>query len=57
MFIASNWSDYALLDAGGGKRLERWGDYVLVRPDPQVIWAGGEGGGWRKAHGVYYVFH
>lgn len=53
MFIASNWSDYALLDAGGGKRLERWGDYVLVRPDPQVIWAGGEGGAWRKANGIY----
>ena len=38
MFISDNWTDYQLLDAEGGERLERWGDYVLIRPDPQVIW-------------------
>lgn len=33
-----NWSDYELLDSGNGKRLERFGKYTLVRPDPQCIW-------------------
>jgi len=36
--IASNWKDYELLDASGGERLERWGDVILARPDPQVLW-------------------
>ncbi len=38
MWIADNWKDYEVLDASGGEKLERWGDYLLVRPDPQVIW-------------------
>ncbi|MDR3310708.1 MAG: class I SAM-dependent methyltransferase [Oscillospiraceae bacterium] len=38
MFTADGWRDYALLDASRGERLERWGKYILVRPDPQVIW-------------------
>lgn len=38
MWIANNWTDYELIDASCGERLERWGDYILVRPDPQVIW-------------------
>ena len=38
MWIADQWQDYELLDCGGGEKLERWGDYILVRPDPQVIW-------------------
>ncbi|MCL2696609.1 MAG: class I SAM-dependent methyltransferase [Oscillospiraceae bacterium] len=38
MRIASNWRDYELVDASGGERLERWGNVVLIRPDPQVIW-------------------
>src|SRR5579859_5838776 len=32
------WEDYELLDSGDGKRLERFGKYQLVRPDPQIIW-------------------
>jgi len=36
--IAGDWKDYELLDAGGGEKLERWGRYVLRRPDPQAIW-------------------
>lgn len=39
MWIANQWSDYELLDCGGGEKLERWGDYNLVRPDPQAIWS------------------
>ena len=38
MWIADQWQDYELLDCGGGEKLERWGQYILVRPDPQVIW-------------------
>lgn len=38
MWIADSWKDYEVLDASGGEKLERWGKYILVRPDPQVIW-------------------
>ena len=36
---ADTWKDYELLDATDGNRLERWGETLLVRPDPQVVWA------------------
>ena len=38
MWIADNWKDYEVLDTSSGEKLERWGSYILVRPDPQVIW-------------------
>jgi len=38
MWLAENWGDFELLDCSCGQRLERWGRYILVRPDPQVIW-------------------
>ena len=38
MWIADNWKDYEVIDTSSGEKLERWGDYILVRPDPQVIW-------------------
>ena len=38
MWIADNWKDYEVIDTSHGEKLERWGDYVLVRPDPQIIW-------------------
>lgn len=38
MFIAENWIDYEVIDTSDGEKLERWGDFFLVRPDPQVIW-------------------
>ena len=54
MRVSDNWRDYKLLDASSGDRLEMWGDYVLVRPDPQVIWDTPKSDPrWRKAHGVY----
>lgn len=39
MWVADDWKDYEVLDASGGEKLERWGDYLLVRPDPQVLWS------------------
>lgn len=38
MFISDNWSDYEIIDAGGGDKLERWGEVLLLRPDPQAVW-------------------
>ena len=38
MWIADGWKEYEVLDASGGEKLERWGNYILLRPDPQVIW-------------------
>ena len=38
MKLANNWKDYEILDMANGEKLERWGDVVLIRPDPQIIW-------------------
>ena len=38
MWIADNWTDYQVIDCSRGEKLERWGEYLLVRPDPQIIW-------------------
>ena len=38
MWISDRWRDYELIDCSGGERLERWGDQILIRPDPQAIW-------------------
>lgn len=38
MNIATNWKDYEILDMASGEKLERWGGYTLIRPDPQIIW-------------------
>ena len=38
MWVAKDWTDYAVLDCGDGEKLERWGKQVLIRPDPQAIW-------------------
>ena len=54
MRTAENWKDYTLLDASGGERLEKWGDVVLIRPDPQVIWNTPRTDPlWRRAHARY----
>ena len=39
MWISDQWKDYEVLDTSNGEKLERWGKYILVRPDPQVIWS------------------
>lgn len=38
MWIADGWKDYEVIDTSSGEKLERWGEYILLRPDPQVIW-------------------
>nr|WP_294524794.1 class I SAM-dependent methyltransferase [uncultured Blautia sp.] len=38
MWIADNWKEYQVIDTSRGEKLEKWGDYLLIRPDPQVIW-------------------
>ena len=49
MFIADGWKDFEVLDTGGGEKLERWGDILLARPDPQVIWPRENEALWQKA--------
>ena len=52
---AEHWSDYELIDATDGNRLERWKDTLLVRPDPQVIWKNERTSPlWDKANAVYH---
>ena len=54
MWCSDNWKDYELLDASDGERLERWGKYILVRPDPQIIWKDvARHPSWNHADGVY----
>ena len=55
MWIANNWKDYEVIDCSKGEKLERWGKYILVRPDPQVIWDTPKTEkGWRKMNGHYH---
>ena len=42
MFLADQWEDFRVLDAGGGMKLERWGEITLLRPDPQAVWPMGK---------------
>lgn len=55
MWIADGWKDYEVIDTSSGEKLERWGDYILVRPDPQVIWQTEKKNyGWKKFNGHYH---
>ncbi len=55
MWIADKWKNYEVLDCSGGEKLERWGDYFLVRPDPQVIWNTPKNDPhWKKKNGHYH---
>ncbi len=48
-------NDFELIDADDGNRLERWGDIILIRPDPQVIWnEGKKDKRWNDAHAIYH---
>ena len=55
MWIADQWKDYEVIDTSCGEKLERWGDYILLRPDPQVIWdTPKEDHMWRKLNAHYH---
>ena len=55
MWIADQWNDYEVLDTSCGEKLERWGDYYLVRPDPQVLWQTPKKlKQWKKPNGHYH---
>lgn len=55
LILADNWKDYELIDMGNGEKLERWGDIVLRRPDPQVVWPmEKEWALWKNPHGHYH---
>ena len=55
MWLADDWKDYEIIDCSGGEKLERWGKYLLVRPDPQVIWDTPRSlPEWKKKNGHYH---
>jgi 23S rRNA (cytosine1962-C5)-methyltransferase len=54
MWLSDKWTDYELLDCSGGEKLERWGGFLLIRPDPQVIWDTPRSHpDWKNAHARY----
>lgn len=58
MWLADQWKDYEVLDTSNGEKLERWGDYFLVRPDPQVLWNTPKKlRQWKKPNGHYHRSH
>ncbi len=54
LLTADRWEEYVLLDCGDGMRQERWGDYVLVRPDPQILWPRRSGTPWEDFDAIYH---
>lgn len=57
MKISYDWKEYTCLDAGNGEKLERWGDIVLRRPDPQAIWKTDKQEAWDRVDGRYFRSH
>ena len=54
MWIADSWKDFEVLDTSSGEKLERWGNYILVRPDPQVIWQTKRDSAWKRPNARYH---
>lgn len=55
MWVADNWKEYEVIDTSDGEKLERWGKYILLRPDPQVIWSTRKSNpNWNKLNGHYH---
>ena len=53
MRAAEHWKDFEVLDTSGGEKLERWGNVILARPDPQIIWNTPKGDFWKKINARY----
>ena len=53
MRVANNWKDFEVIDTTSGEKLERWGDVILARPDPQIIWNTPKGAEWKQANARY----
>ena len=55
MWLADRWKDYEVIDCSDGEKLERWKKYILLRPDPQVIWSTPkQNKNWKKLNGHYH---
>ena len=55
MIISNEWKDYEILDMADGEKLERWGNIILIRPDPQIIWKNKMHPDlWKKANARYH---
>ncbi len=48
LHVADNWKDYELIDSGNGQKLERWGQYLVIRPDPRAVWSPSKPSLWSK---------
>ena len=55
MLLASKWNDYEILDCSNGEKLERWGNVLLLRPDPQIIWNNGQLS--KKYNNINAIYH
>ena len=55
MRISNEWKDYEILDMANGGKLEKWGKYILIRPDPQIVWTKKTNPDlWKKADARYF---
>ena len=56
MRISNEWKDYEILDMANGEKLEKWGEYILIRPDPQIVWSKKTNPElWKKADARYII--
>ena len=54
MILANEWKDYEIIDTSNGEKLERWGNIVLRRPDPQIVWDTPKDKEWKRANAWYH---
>lgn len=55
MIVANKWNDYKLIDMANGEKLEKWGKFTLIRPDPQIVWNKPKGEKlWKEADAHYH---
>ena len=54
MRLSNEWKDYECIDAGNGEKLERWGNVIFRRPDPQAMWNVNYNDNWKNVDGHYF---